>query len=206
MRKTLITTGLLCFICQPLTSLAAAKDGLYLGLQLGSSHASYSPSSEGITSPLYGNEPISESSSSGFAFRLYGGYQFIKFAAAEVGFSSYNNVTIKNIYGIDGAKETIEPMAIDIVGKAMIPLTEQFDIFAKLGASYMNVKRSFNVPEPFPEPNSETQSKFRATYGLGADYNITPAFSIDLSWMQVQGGAGFEKTQFSSLGAAYHFG
>lgn len=201
----MLLTSLGCSLLLPIVT-HAAPNGPYLGLQLGQSHSDYSASSEDVDTPILGPATIDKKDPSGFGGRLYAGYQFNRYLASELGYIMFNTVKIDNIFGIPNANETIKPRAGDLVAKIMVPFAEKFDIYARLGAAYLYVTRNYNSPATIVEPNSSNSHKFRATYGIGADYQISPTLSTDLSWMQVQGGAGFSSSRLMALGLAYHFG
>ncbi|MFN7097460.1 MAG: outer membrane beta-barrel protein [Gammaproteobacteria bacterium] len=188
---------------------ATASNGLYLGLQLGESSADYSNSSSGL-SDFYGYSSLPGASvdNNAFAGRLYLGYQFNKFVAAELGYSYLGNVEFNNIFAVSGATASLRQQAGDLTAKVMLPVTRQFNVFALGGVAYVGAKPNdvSNTASLLGVQTGSREGAFTATYGLGAGYDFNQHWGLDATWRRFNSSGDIENTDLFTLGAAYHFG
>ena len=207
LKKKLLMSTLLAVLS---TASLAAAPGFYVGGQLGwsSSDAEYHNET---SLPLQAGS----SDKSGLGGRLSAGYQFDKNWAAELGYTRYADVKAKNItLGNDSLRDaSLQHDAIDLVGKGILPLDNGFNVFAKLGLSYVKVNTENNFFAPHKsggkviiEQHGDSGSRWRPTYGLGVGYDFNENVTADISWVRVQKGNGIANLDLMSAGISYHFG
>lgn len=199
-KKVTVTAALLTSACIALPAYATTVNGLYMGLQLGQSDADYSSSTNDI---LAGSSVDNKS----WAGRIYGGYQFNKFIAAEFGYTYLGKVGFNDILGVSGADADLQQQALDLTAKIMLPITRQFQVFALLGGDYMmaNVTNISSTADNLGISGSGSQTAFGGTYGLGAEYDFNPNWGIDGTWRHFGGNNGIQNTDLFTLGIAWHF-
>lgn len=234
-------------------SAQAAVNGFYAGGQFGAADIGYTASNLGVvyatansglvnpyvsgsTSVTGPNTPSVDNGTLGA--RIFMGYQFIPYFAAELGLDGFQSTDIEHMYGTPIAvgsninnftKNHSNPYSnindsallggIDLVGKAMLPIGERFNIYAKGGVAYMEANQfsaEFDVTEDkqntghiltvSSDLNKDTVYAFRPVYGAGVSYDITPKVVLDLSWTQIPSGSDIPQSNLYALGLSYHFG
>lgn len=189
--------------------------GFYVGLQLGYAQTWWKDLN-GLSSPLFS---IDGSSTSVAAGRLLVGYEFNEFFAVEAGFA-YVKGGVTMVTQLDIVPATIQYQTrlkeakVDVVGKISLPLDNGFRIFTKAGVAYTKSNSApefiFSAPYVFADPDRKVVN---VVFGVGANYAITPAFSVEGSWVYYRGNSkvGFDSnkyypdTDFYTLGLTYKF-
>lgn len=207
----------------------AALPGTYAGATLGwgTVHQGNFANPSFVTVLLGGaNKQSGGFNDSGAAGRIFGGYQFNQHWAVEMGYSRFSNATANSQYtstSLFGATQyynthgTIKTQALDLVGIGILPLTNGFNFYGKLGFAYENVKQDLsstvttnNVPAVYT--NNKNNGGFYPTLGLGISYDLTPHLVADLSWNHIQtlqmlnNIDDMSTTDMLGIGLAYHFG
>lgn len=166
----------------------------------------------------------------GFAGRLFAGYQFDKYFAVEVGYYRFARldftttlnveVAVFRVYSLPmdiTAHATVNTYVVDLVGKGMWPVTDKFKLYAKFGLAYINtdgtvsiaVKTTILSVVDLSASLSSTPSVnlIYPTLGLGMAYNIAEHFSADLSYTRIQQftSNSFPSIDFIAVGLIYHF-
>jgi opacity protein-like surface antigen len=154
----------------------------------------------------------------GLAGRIFAGFKFNEYLAAEMGYTKFSNQTSKfnqNV-GLDNlaGNEKIQAYAVDLVAKGTLPLQNGFSLFGKLGAAYLAEDASATVTasDPFfgtvSDSVSQNTNKILPTFGLGVSYDINSNLSTEVSWMHIQkvGTTDLQNTDFIGLGLTYNFG
>jgi OOP family OmpA-OmpF porin len=165
--------------------LAAADDpaGVYVGANIGQSRATIDNAR--ITSSLLGGGFSTTSITDDdrdTGFKIFGGYQFNRNFALEGGYFDLgkfgfmaNTVPAGTLSG----SMRLRGVNLDLVG--MLPITGKFSAFGRVGMNYAEARDSFtgtgfvNVLTPSPGKR-DTNLK----YGLGVQYNFTPALGMRL--------------------------
>lgn len=153
----------------------AADQGFYLGVNAGQSST----------------DTITLSTKTGTAYSIIGGYQFIKYLAAEVQWNDFGSPKLP-----DGSSPKIDGYSAKVVG--IYPFNNQWSIFAKLG--YAQVKMGGYVGT----------SKSDVTYGAGVQYNFDSHWGANLNYdaYSVTGPLPLSQkatTGVASIGMAYKF-
>lgn len=161
-------------------------------------------------------------SNTGFGGRVYGGYYFNQYLAAELGYVHYAPSVYKpypNVYAngpVCGSSAvttvtpcinpTIRENGFDLEAKGILPF-KYVGIFGKLGLAALQVSLGGSLI-PIDGANSANASKIyiRPLIGVGVEVDIYQRFQISVSYTQVlKGGGGFQQADFVSAGFSYHF-
>ncbi len=168
-----------------------SDSALYFGLGLGLGDTSWSN--------VESDANIKDIDDVGFAFRLYGGYQFNKYFSAELGYAHWAETDVK--YYV--ASETnIKTYALDLSGKMTVPVAMGFGVYAKLGGAYLHSSST---------ANGDSTGTFNVLYGAGVSYDIMPNLVADASWTRYNGHAKLSANSYQPdadlylLGFTYKF-
>lgn len=113
-------------------------------------------------------------------FKIFGGYQFHRNIAAELG------------YGLLFDKSGVELTSIEAVAVGIFPLANQFSLIGKLGFAMLEAKGPGGS-------NDDTE----LTYGIGAQYDLTRNLGFRLQWQRYDTNP--EDVDFISLGVVWRF-
>lgn len=200
------------------TNVSAAEAGPYIGGQIGYGNVHQGGFSNTQLSEV-GIVSSNTSSDSGVAGRVFGGYQINQYFAAELGYSKFSNATAKTTVQtspfssatLDG---TIKTYAVDLVGKAILPLQCGFNIYGKAGAAYLSetadVTATINTPGgAIRIKESDKESHVYPTFGAGVGYEVTKNIVADVSWNHIQvvgNSTDLKNTDLVAVGLSYNFG
>ncbi len=115
-----------------------------------------------------------------FGFKIFGGYQFNSYFALEGGYYDLGRFGFEaNTNPAGTLRGDIKVRGADFDAVGILPFTERFAAFGRVGVTYVDTKDSFSgtgaviVLDPDP-------SKHRASYkfGVGLQYAITRAFGL----------------------------
>jgi OOP family OmpA-OmpF porin len=113
-------------------------------------------------------------------FKIFGGYQFHRNIAAELG------------YGLLFDKSGVELTSIEAVAVGIFPLANQFSLIGKLGFAMLKAKGP---------GGSEDDTEL--TYGIGAQYDFTRNLGARLQWQRYNTDP--DDVDFISLGVVWRF-
>lgn len=136
------------------------------------------------------------------AWRILGGYQINRNFAVELGYHQLGDAKAS----FPGGQVDFEANAIELVGVGLLPLANNFALYAKAGfyrgeteATGSNALGSVN----------EKESNTDLTYGLGAQYNFNPKFGVRAEWQRYtnMGGEAIGESDVDvlSIGAVVRF-
>ncbi|MEJ2115950.1 MAG: outer membrane beta-barrel protein [Gammaproteobacteria bacterium] len=114
-----------------------------------------------------------------FGFKVFGGYNFHKNFAAEIDYLNFGEPS-DDIFGVDIKIEDFYAIALYGVGK--LPLSEHFELFAKLGAAYWEgdaKARFMGISASSREDGTEF------AYGLGASYAFTDQYAVRVEYEEI---------------------
>lgn len=192
-----IGTNIFCLFCCCSPVLAHASiPGFYILGQLGTAD---------IHQEATNAAALSVNNNMVFTGRIAGGYQFNQNVAFEIGYTRFSNVDFSGVGGVPGQNASLSEKALDFMAKPMLPLSNNFNIYAKLGLAYFKANGSTLVNGHSYLNYSDS---WNPTFGLGFSYDITPFVPIDLAWTRIQsvGSNTAPSTDFYSIGLAYYFG
>ncbi len=189
--------------------------GFYLGLQLGYAQTWWKDLNGLTDAGLFIFDGSAGSTAAG---RVLFGYEFNEFFAVEMGYAYFRSgiVTVADtpIAGPNAEvyNKRMKSSTIDAVGKISLPLDNGFRLYTKAGIHYTmsNGAPTFigGAPWVVDDPNRKVAN---VTFGVGVGYAVTPAFSVDASWVYYRGNSDlssdkyYPDTDFYSLGLTYKF-
>ena len=206
------TLGLAILAVLASTNAAAAEPGFYGGFNVGQSMATIDD--ERITANLLsqGFTGVSiEDDDRDIGFKLFGGYQFNRYFALEGGYFNlgefgYTATTVPA--GTLTGDIKLQGVNLDLLG--ILPFTEKFSAFARVGVNYAEAKDTFAstgaviVTNPNPSKR-DTNYKF----GVGLQYDLTEKLGMRLEAERYRiddavGNKG--DIDLASVGLVYRFG
>lgn len=211
--STSVTLSLvaLAVIASPI-AMADFDDGWYVGANVGQSRAKIDDAK--INSSLLGGGFTSTTISDdkhGTGYKVFGGYQINKNFAVEGGYFDlgefgFNATTVPA--GTLSGKIKIKGLNLDLVG--ILPITEKFSAFGRVGATYAESKDRFTgtglVTVNNPSP-SKREADYK--YGLGVQYDFTDALGMraEAERYRINDAVGNKgDVDLFSVGLVYRFG
>jgi OmpA-OmpF porin, OOP family len=162
--------------------LAILSASCFLGLASLNALADITDETSGvyITGNLgYGGVDVSDATKdSGLTWNAAAGYQLDRYFAMEGGY-----IQFAHIEGFDpevGGKFTVHPSAIYLAAKGILPLQDNFDLFAKVGAARTSISTDFLDGDVVVHSDSH---RIVALFGVGGDYNINQHIAITAQFL-----------------------
>ncbi len=155
--------ALLLFFAASVTPAFAAHEGPYIAVDLGSASLSGADFGGPFGNLLFPNPGT---------FQLSGGMRVSPNLAVEGGLVFVGDSTIISSAG----SETLQTSALYIAGVGILPLSEQAELYGKLGFSSVSVNYNSNFVAP------ATGSQANLMWGLGAQFNMSRAFGIHVQY------------------------
>lgn len=180
MKKIAIAALLSAFVAAPAV---AADNGFYAGVSLGQARSK---------SPVPG-VPMSKTNDT--VYGVLAGYQFTKNWGVEgffTGAGKWQSPVLAGV-GINGKADTY-----GLVGTGTLPLSDTFSLYGKLG--YASTKTT-STGTALGLAASFGATRAAATYGVGVQYNVTPAIGIRAGWDRY----GAAITNFVAIGAKSNY-
>lgn len=185
------------------SSLGASAEGAYIGFGGGQGEVAFSPIN---VSPATLSEENTDQ-----AYKAFLGVAISDNLAVEVGYQSMGTYYQNAAFAGSNAKIEYKGSAIllDLVGK--IPLTDNFSIFAKLGAARTTLEVTQTADGIFSglasAPVEQKETNFR--FGAGAQYHLSKGVAIRIEYERTTD-VGDQSTTGESdvdyMGAAIAFG
>jgi OOP family OmpA-OmpF porin len=156
-------------------AVASSDTGIYIGLNGGFGMTNWKN---------VGDDVGNVSSDNGFVGRAFLGYNINRYFAIEAGYSYFFNkvsTDTNTALGID----KIKTQAVDTYFKGNLPVVDNFDLYAKLGAGWLFTQHN-------PCANNWTggnSNNINVAFGAGADYYITPNVIANIEWTRIAGNA-----------------
>lgn len=181
-------------------TVTSGSAGNYFGMQIGGSRIhgldKYLPNR---TETLVLTKP----SNNGFAARFYWGYQFVDYLAIEVGYGYYSPET----YNIpNGNSPEVRIQALDFVGRGILPLWWDFNVYGKAGAALVFYSKGGLLAPSATEGHNDGISgmTMRPEVGVGVSYSFTHNWSIDISATRIMKGSAVPNSDMYAIGLTYH--
>ena len=161
-RKTIaLFFGLALGAAMPLAAQAqATAPGIYAGGGFGQSEALE-----------YECDLLPECKKKGTAYRVFGGYQFHRNFAVEVGYTDLGKVSSNSPGAFD---EIIKAKASDVTLVGSYPATERFSFYGKVGAYYANTSKHRQTTTTI----IVKESHGNPTFGAGLQYFVTQNLAL----------------------------
>ena len=157
--------------------LLAAEPGLYLGASFGTTSSNVKGSQ--ATSYTDACAVSCSTDDSDKAFSLFGGYRFHRHLAAEVAYVDLGDTAVISVSGgFSTTKQDTKGLRVAAVG--LLPLDRGFTLFGKAGFYRWDsdVRFSNNLGTSY----SASESGFKPSFGLGAEYALNKNVSLQLAW------------------------
>jgi OOP family OmpA-OmpF porin len=106
------------------------------------------------------------------SFKIFGGYQFNRYIAAELGYNDLGKAKVTGPGGTDEFKAT----AWELSAVGSWPVMDQLAVFGRLGAYYGEGKIS--------GPDNGEKKTTNLTFGAGAQYDFTRNFGVRIEWQR----------------------
>jgi OOP family OmpA-OmpF porin len=200
----------LAFMAAPF---AMAQDtGWYAGANIGQSLATID--NDRISSGLLGSGLTVTSIADDDrdrGYKLFGGYQLNKYLAVEAGYFDLGQFSfLANTVPIGTLSGNIQVRGVNLDAVGMLPITDKFSAFARLGVTHAHTKGSFagtgavNVLDPSPRASDNNLK-----VGLGVQYAFTDALSLraEIERYRINDSVGHKgDIDMASVGLVYRFG
>jgi OOP family OmpA-OmpF porin len=128
------------------------------------------------------------------AIKLFGGYQFNRTFAAELGYNMLGKAS--------GGGASVEATAWELSAVAGLPVANQFSVLGRLGLYHGEFK-------PSGIPGVSTKSNNGLTFGFGVQYDLNRNLGLRGEWQRFNnmGGGGFVETDVDvlSISALWRF-
>ncbi|MGC1853993.1 MAG: outer membrane beta-barrel protein [Candidatus Aquirickettsiella sp.] len=214
MFKKVLTTTVLGVSALGVMAANAAAPGVYVTGQVG--YANTHMGSKTDTTNFHYAADAKNLSNNGLAGRLALGYQFNPNFAVEVGYLQLGQRSVNVPTSPEQVSLKLRQNAIDLVGKGIIPVSNNINVYGKLGVAYLTsdikgtVKKG-NVPTTTYDLNDEAginKHQWAPEAAVGVSYDITPNVSLDTSWTHIQplGNNKPGNIDFVAVGVGYNFG
>jgi OmpA-OmpF porin, OOP family len=112
-------------------------------------------------------------------FKIFGGYQFTRNLAAEIG------------YGMLFDKSDVEVTLLEFVGVGIFPLANQFSLIGKLGLANVEV-----------DSPGGSRDKTELTYGFGVQFDMSRNLALRALWQRYDTD---EEVDWIAIGAQWRF-
>ncbi|MDB5966673.1 MAG: OmpA-like transrane region [Polaromonas sp.] len=134
------------------------------------------------------------------AYSLYAGSFFSNNFGLEFGYNDFGRV---NRFG---GQTKANALSLSLVGR--FPVGQSFNILGRLGGSYVRTDVTASAAANTAGIPSGRDNRFDVSYGIGAEYSFTPAWSAVLQYdeynLRYTGGAR-ERLNTTTIGVRYHF-
>ena len=133
--------------------------------------------------------------------RLFGGYQFNEFIAAELGLTQAKGFEFT--LPADGSKHDIDYLALDVGLRAGVSINDHIAPFARLGMARWDADVSESCcTDARGNPIDADRDGTDVMFGGGVQLSVNQHFSVRAEWTHVGGDA---DTDYLSLSALYRF-
>ncbi|MDR1012269.1 MAG: porin family protein [Coxiellaceae bacterium] len=197
----------------PMSRTFAPETGLYLGVQGGFGTTDWKSIDKTPSVNTTKKKIVQISRDNGPVSRILLGFDINRYLALECGYSHFFNKPLAEVdreykkffREYTRIKYTCE---IDMMGKIKAPLIDDFDLYAKLGTSYLVSIYETDNRRTIPNRNPKNVG---LTYGAGLDYMVNPNFVANVEWLHFNGRSRFSSSNYQPgadavmLGLRYKF-
>lgn len=184
--KTVGTLGLMGWAALSSQLVFATEPGWLFGANIGQSTAEIDEAR--IRAQLQGSglsTTAFSSDDSDIAFKIFGGYKFNRHFALEGGYFNlgrFGYTATTSPVGTQSGVIKLQGLNFDVVG--ILPFTEKFSGFGRVGANYAEAKDNFYGSGAVTAPSDPSPSKRDLNYkvGLGLQYDFTKHVGMRGEW------------------------
>jgi opacity protein-like surface antigen len=140
-------------------------------------------------------------------WNLFAGYQVNRHFAVELGYTDFGKAKSTGFVGGVATQVSTESTALELVAIGIVPLTDSFSIYGKLGMFRFDSDGTATGGLT----GSSSDDGFEVTWGLGAEYSFSRNFATRFEWQRYtsigSGIVGMPAADMSvlRLGARYRF-
>lgn len=212
MIRASVTLGLVALTAVAAPFAMADDSGLYVGGNIGQSRATIDE--ERITNSLTGAGFTTtgfEDDNRDLGYKLFGGYQFNKYFALEAGYfdlGKFDFTATGLPPGTLSGNIKIKGVNLDAVG--ILPITEKFSAFGRVGANYAKVEDSFvgggSLTALNPNP-TKRDTNYKLGLGLQYAFNDALAMRVEAERYRIDDAVGNDgDIDLISAGLVFRFG
>ncbi len=153
------------------------NEGWYMGGNMGISTANIDKDkiTQNLTNYSYSDDEQD------LGYKLFGGYQFNKNFALEGGYFNLGKFDYSLSTPNGSLDGNIKVMGLNLDAVAILPITEDFSAFARIGANYAQAKDSFGTTGNISiSDNSPKKNDLNYKFGAGLQYAVTNALALRL--------------------------
>lgn len=194
------------------TSATAQESGWYGGLNFGQSKAKIDDPRiiRGLLGSGFFTTAITDDNRD-TGYKIFGGYQLNRHVALEAGYFDLGkfgfNATTQPLGSLTGEIK-LRGANLDLVG--IIPLTEKFSAFGRVGVARAEARDTFTGSGPVRVLNANpNKTDTNAKFGVGLEYAFTDSFSMraEVERYRINDAVGNKgDVDLASLGLVYRFG
>ena len=111
-------------------------------------------------------------------YRFFGGYQFNRNLAAEIGYAELGKATSSGVVLGVPVSGNWKARVWDVVAVGIMPLNEQFSLLGKLGVALWRLDASL-IPAATSSPTGTD-----LTWGIGGQYDFTKKVGMRVEWQK----------------------
>lgn len=152
----------------------AKTSGFYVGGGVGQSKLMQFSNTCGMVARSGGS--VSDCDNKGFAFKGFGGYQFVRYFGVEVGYADFGRGRVKVSSPGQGDVD-FKTRAIFAEGVVTVPIIDRLSFLAKGGLVRWNTKLNVSASTGLAVP-SQSESGFSGMYGAGLEYMFSNSFGM----------------------------
>lgn len=194
MFKKILSTTVLTVSALGAMATQAATPGFYVSGQVGYADTHMKPQLKSGSGIALNND--------GLAGRIALGYKMTPRVALEIGYLQLPEaeVTLASL----NKTYSNQQHAIDVAAKGSLPITNNVNLYGKLGVAYLTTQLDSNT-----KLNDDiSKRKFAPEVVVGMGYDITPNVTVDTSLTHIQtiGSKRPGNIDFLAVGVGYNFG
>ncbi len=186
-RAALAILGLAALVFASPAAAQGRDMGAYVGVAIG--QATQDGQCDNVAPPVTCDDKDS-------AWKIFGGYQFNRNLAVELGYSNFGEATARSGAGF----VTDEASAFEMTGVLMLPLADRFSIYGKLGFYRGELERTSNLATP-----TGTNSSTGLTFGGGVRFDVTNAIGVRLEYQIYPDLGDLPDVKVMSVGVLFKF-
>jgi OmpA-OmpF porin, OOP family len=160
----------------PAAPSAASEQGVYVGISGGYGMTNW----KNVENNYFNNHAVSKvDKDNGFVGRAFLGYDIDKHFAIEAGYSYFfNKAKLTSTKTVE-----VKAQSIDLFGKVKGPVTDEFNLYAKVGAAYIMSKIV----------DGDSHNHIGPAFGVGAEYSVTSNIIVSAEWLRNIGSPKIDK-------------
>jgi len=159
----------------------------------------------GVSEFTFGRPVAPQDRKSG-AFRIRGGYQFVRFFALEASYADLGSYSMRadmdcsaapQVQCIPDFRTDIDLQALGLFGVGMVPIGDRLTFRATVGVSARQ-KRTHQVPDGAPD-YTRTSTILLPGFGLGAGFAVTKKLDVYAEWNKYAGNDGDGQIEIGAM-------